>query len=110
MFFLPKVIDRQSEHFPNLPVLHRYVPRNLTRVVLMLFVAVWWGTLVESQYGQNGDFILWAFVLMSIPGLVLNTFDWFGRDSRGWRTTALSRLLGICVLVVGILVVRGIIL
>ncbi len=110
MFFAPKVVDRQAEHFPNVSPLHRFVPRNLTRVVVMLFVAVWWGTLVESRYENSGDFILWAFVLMSIPGLMFNVCDWFGRESSGWRSTALSRVLGLFVLVIGVLVVRGVIL
>ena len=110
MFLVPKIIDRQSDRFPNVPALHRYVPRNLVRVVVMLFLAVWWGGLVESRYGDNGDFILWAFVLMSVPGLALGGIDWFGRDSRGWRSTAMSRVLGVAVLIVGILVVRGVIL
>jgi hypothetical protein len=110
IFLVPKIIDRQADRFPNIPALHRYVPRNLLRVVLMLFVATWWGGLVESRYGDNGDFILWAFVLMSVPGLAIGGIDWFGRDSRGWRSTVVSRILGVVVLVVGLLVVRGVIL
>lgn len=65
---------------------------------------------MEARYGNNGDFILWAFVLMSVPGLLLGGVDWFGRDSRGWRSTVVSRVLGVAVLAVGILVVRGVVL
>jgi len=110
IFLVPEIIDRRADRFPNVPALHRYMPRNLVRVVLMLFLAVWWGGLVESRYGDNGNFILWAFVLMSVPGLTFGGIDWIGRDSRGWRSTVMSRVLGVAVLIVGILVVRGVIL
>lgn len=41
MYFTPKVIGQFTEHFPNLALVHRYLPRNLLRVVTMLFVALW---------------------------------------------------------------------
>jgi hypothetical protein len=51
--------------------------------------------------------LLYAFVLMGIPGHVMGIADWFGRDSRGWSSSAVSKILGIATLVIGILLVRG---
>ena len=109
MFFIPKVIGQFTEHFPNFARVHRYLPRNLLRVVVMLFVALWWGMLVNNRYGDSPNTLLYAFVLLSIPGIALGVADWFARDSKDWPSTVVSKLLGVAVLVVGILCVRGVI-
>lgn len=51
--------------------------------------------------------LLYAFVLMGIPGHVLGVADWFGRDSKDWPSTFLSKTLGVVTLVVGFLLVQG---
>jgi hypothetical protein len=73
----------------------------------MLFVALWWGQLVSDRFGDSENMLLYAFVLMGIPGHVMGIADWFGRDSRGWSSSAVSKILGIATLVIGILLVRG---
>jgi CshA-type fibril repeat protein len=107
MFLVPKVLDEFSGVLPNIPALHRFLPRNLFRVVFMLFVALWWGQLVSDRFGDSENMLLYAFVLMGIPGHVMGIADWFGRDSRGWSSSAVSKILGIATLVIGILLVRG---
>ncbi len=109
MYFIPKVIGQFTDHFPNFAHLHRYLPRNLFRVVVMLFISLWWGILVNNRYGESPNVILYAFVLLSIPGIALGVADWFARDSKDWQSTVVSKLLGVAVLVVGILCVRGVI-
>jgi hypothetical protein len=76
-------------------------------VVAMLFVCLWWGNIVNTQYGDSKNVLLYAFVLLSIPGLVLGTIDWFAREGKKWESTPTSRVLGVIVLVIGILCVRG---
>ena len=105
MFLVPKLIETQADRFPNSPVLHRMLPRNLVRIVVMLFVMLWWGLLVDGAVSSND--VQWAFVLMSIPGLCLGVADWFARDGEEWPSTVLSRLLGAVTLVVGVALVRG---
>jgi CshA-type fibril repeat protein len=109
MFFIPKVIGKFADQFPNLPRLHRFLPRNLFRVVVMLFISLWWGILVNNRFGESPNVILYAFVLLSIPGIALGVADWFARDSNEWPSTPVSKFLGVAVLVVGILCVRGVI-
>jgi hypothetical protein len=108
MYLAPKLIDEFTDSFPNSPALHRYIPRGLVRVVFMLFVCLWWGNLVDDQFGDSKNVLLYAFVLLSIPGLALGTADWFARDGKKWESTAVSRVLGVVVLVIGILSVRGV--
>jgi hypothetical protein len=108
MYLVPKLVDEFSDSFPNLPIVYRYMPRSLFRVVAMLFVCLWWGNIVNAQYGDSKNVLLYAFVLLSIPGLVLGTIDWFAREGKKWESTSVSRVLGIIVLVIGILSVRGV--
>jgi len=107
MFLAPKIIDEFTDRLPNVAPLHRYLPRDLTRVVAMLFVALWWGGVVNDRIGDSADVLLYAFVLMGIPGHVLGVADWFGRESKGWPSTLLSKILGVVTLVVGFLLVQG---
>jgi hypothetical protein len=109
MFLTPKVIGKFSKKFPNLPRVHQYLPRNLFRVVVMLFISLWWGMLINGRYGESPNAVLYAFVLLSVPGIALGITDWFARDSKEWPSTAASKLLGVAVLIVGILCVRGVI-
>jgi hypothetical protein len=109
MFLAPKVLGKFANRLPNFAYLHRYLPRNLFRVVVMLFISMWWGVLVNNRYGESPNVILYAFVLLSIPGIALGVADWFARESKEWPSTAVSKLLGVAVLIVGILCVRGVI-
>jgi hypothetical protein len=109
MYFIPKLIGQFTEHFPNYSLVHRFLPRNLFRVVVMLFISLWWGILVNNRFGESPNVILYAFVLLSIPGIALGVADWFARDSKEWPSTPVSKCLGVAVLVVGILCVRGVI-
>jgi hypothetical protein len=109
MYLAPKIIDEFSDGFPNYPLVHRYMPRNLGRVVAMLFICLWWGNIVDHHYGDSDNVLLLAFVLLSIPGLTFGTIDWFARKGEKWESTPVSKMLGVIVLIIGILCVRGMI-
>ena len=106
IFVVPKFVDRSVDRFPSLPAAYRWIPRNVTRIVFMFLVMLWWATLVSHHVtGDNQE--LWAFILMSIPGLLLGIVDWFVRDGEEWPSTILSRMLGVGVYVLGFALVRG---
>jgi hypothetical protein len=105
MFLVPKLVEPLAPAFPNSVFLHRLLPRNLVRVVFMLLVMTWWGLWVTGVVESNE--IRWAFVLMGIPGVALGAADWFGREGGVWRSTTVSRVLGIAALVLGVALVRG---
>jgi hypothetical protein len=109
MFFIPKVVGKFADQFPNFALVHRYLPHNLFRVVVMLFVSLWWGMLINDRYGDSPNTVLYAFVFLSVPGIALGVTDWFARESKEWPSTAVSKLLGVAILVIGILCVRGVI-
>jgi len=109
MFFIPKVVGNFVDQFPNFAPVHRYLPRNLFRVVVMLFILLWWGMLINDRYGESPNALLYAFVLLSVPGIALGIADWFARESKEWPSTVVSKLLGVVVLIIGVLCVRGVI-
>jgi hypothetical protein len=49
--------------------------------------------------------VQYGFVLLGIPGLVLTVFGWFGRSSKAWPSTFVSKLLGIVLLIIGLVTV-----
>ena len=109
LFLLPKIIDDFVSRFPNVPMLHKFLPKKLTKVVFMMFVLTWWGGVVNDQWADSADALLFIFVLMQIPGLVLDALGWFGREGSSWKSTALSKIAGILILILGVLIVRGIV-
>jgi len=105
LYLVPKIVALVNHRFPNLRTVHRYLPRGLFRVVVMLFVAKWWGGLLADQVSNPANMIMLGFVLLGVPGLLLTATGWFARASAPWRSTVLSKTLGIAVLIVGLIVV-----
>jgi len=108
MFLAPKVVEQFTGRFPNLEGAYRWVPRNHFRIVAMFFVMLWWGSAVADAI-DGPDGVSRAFVLMSVPGLLLGGIDWFVRDGTRWPSNALSRTLGVTTFVFGIALVRGLV-
>jgi hypothetical protein len=109
LFLLPKITDEFASRFPNIPALHKFLPKKLTKVVFMMFVMTWWGGVVSDRYADSAEALLYIFVLMNIPGLVMDALGWFGRESSGWKSTLVSKIAGIALLIFGFLIVRGVI-
>ena len=108
IYLVPKLVALVDDSFPNLAVVHRFMPRGILKVVLMLFVARWWGNILGSQISDPEQMIKVGFVLLGLPGIVLTVLGWFARSSRPWPSTWFTRLSGLLVLIVGILVVFGV--
>ncbi|MEY3615805.1 MAG: hypothetical protein RLZZ518_806 [Actinomycetota bacterium] len=105
LYLVPKLVALVNDNFPHLRTVHRYLPRGLFRVVLMLFVAKWWGGIVADRVSDPANMVMLGFVLLGLPGLALTITGWFARESKPWRSTFVSKLLGVVVLIVGLIVV-----
>ena len=58
---------------------------------------------------EPGQLIMFSFVFMGTPGLVVTVLGWFGRSSsRPWPQTWFTRISGLVILIIGILMVRGV--
>jgi hypothetical protein len=84
------------------------MPRGLLKLVLMLFVARLFSSLVLGAIHNNREAIADAFVLLSLPGLVLSLLDLFGRDGPGITLRWWHRVGGAGLPVVGVLQIAGV--
>ena len=97
------------EKFPNIESLHRWMPRGILKVTVMMLVARIWGVALADVVSDPGQLIMFSFVFMGTPGLVVTVLGWFGRSSsRPWPQTWLTRISGLVILIIGILMVRGV--
>ena len=108
MYAIPKLIALVAHRFPKSAKLKVWLPAGLLRTVVMLFVARWWASNISSFSEDPETQLQAAFVLLGIPSLVLTSLGWFAGGERKWRSTPISRVLGIVVLVIGVLTVRGV--
>jgi uncharacterized repeat protein (TIGR02059 family) len=108
MYAIPKLIATRAEHFPKNALLNTWLPSGLLRTVVMLFVARWWASNISSFSEDPSTQLQAAFVLLGIPALVLTSLGWFAGGGRKWRSTPVSKVLGIVVLAIGVLTVRGV--
>jgi uncharacterized repeat protein (TIGR02059 family) len=108
MYAIPKLIATRAEHFPKSALLNTWLPSGLLRTVVMLFVARWWASNISSFSEDPSTQLQAAFVLLGIPALVLTSLGWFAGGGRNWRSTPVSKVLGIVVLAIGVLTVRGV--
>jgi hypothetical protein len=108
LYLVPKLVGLGADKLPDLKPVHKYLPRGIFKVVLMLFVAKWWGGLVAAQVDNPADMIKFGFVLLGLPGLAFGAVGWFARSSRPWPSTIVTKLLGTALLIIGVLVVLDI--
>ena len=108
VYLVPRLVALVADRFPKSATLKRWMPAGLLRVVVMLFVARWWGTQIARLSDDPAMQLQIGFVVLAVPSLVLSILGWFaGGDSR-WRSTPLSKVLGVVVLAVGFLTVTGV--
>jgi len=109
LYLAPKVIGLVVEKFPNIESIHRWMPRGILKVTVMMLVARIWGVALTDAVSDPGNLIMFSFVFMGTPGLVVTVLGWFGRSSsRPWPQTWFTRIAGLIVLVIGIQMVRGV--
>ena len=107
-YVTPRLVALVAESFPKSSTLARWVPSGLLRTVIMLFVARWWGSQIGRLNDDPAMQLQIAFVLLSVPSLVLTILGWFAAGKPSWKSTPVSKVLGVVVLGVGFLTVTGI--
>jgi hypothetical protein len=111
LYLIPKLVPLVQGSFPNVPSLHRYMPRGLLKIVLLLVIAKWWGGVLTSNISNADQMVRIGFVFMGTPGLVATICGWFGRSStQKWEQNWVTRIAGLVLLVLLFLMVQGVIL
>jgi hypothetical protein len=107
LFVVPQVLSIYEDKFPNRPIIFRALPRGILKLVVMLFVAKWFGSLVIGLITDRHQVVADAFVLLALPGLALSLVGLFGHDGFERPLTWWHRAAGAVILVVGVLFVVG---
>jgi uncharacterized membrane protein len=85
------------------------MPRGILKVTVMMLLARIWGVVLTDAVSDPAQMIMFSFVFMGTPGLVATVLGWFGRSStRAWPQTWFTRVAGLFILIIGILMVRGV--
>jgi hypothetical protein len=109
LYLVPKLVGLVVDKFPNVESLHRWMPRGILKVTVMMLLARIWGVVLTDAVSDPAQMIMFSFVFMGTPGLVTTVLGWFGRtSSRPWRQTWFTRIAGLIILIIGILMVRGV--
>ena len=82
--------------------------KSLVFLLLLGMLSTFWASNISSLSEDPATQLQAAFVLLGIPSLVLTSLGWFAAAERKWRSTPVSKGLGIVVLAIGVLTVRGV--
>jgi hypothetical protein len=109
LYLAPKLVGLVVDKFPNVESLHRWMPRGILKVTVMMLLARVWGVALTNAISDPAQMITFSFVFMGTPGVVATVLGWFGRtSSRPWPQTWFTRIAGLIILIIGILMVRGV--
>jgi hypothetical protein len=109
LYLAPKLVGLVVDKFPNVEMLHRWMPRGIFKVTVMMLIARIWGVALTNSISDPAQMITFSFVFMGTPGVVATILGWFGRSSsRPWPQTWFTRIAGLIILIIGILMVRGV--
>jgi len=109
LYLAPKLVGLVVEKFPNVEPLHRWMPRGIFKVTVMMLIARIWGLVLTDLVSDPAQMIMFSFVFMGTPGVVATVLGWFGRSStRAWPQTWFTRIAGLIILIIGFLMVRGV--
>lgn len=108
LFVLPSVVGIYKSKLPNLPPLVRWLPGGVIKIVVMFFVAKWASMLLKSAVHDPAHMIPLGFVFLGLPGLFLSFLGFFARDGDTWKPNWLTRIGGIGVVALGVVLVEGI--
>ena len=94
LFVFPKISAITiSRKLPKSKVVQKILPKGALKIVVMVFVGTLFGRWVQSQYQDPEEFLKWGFVILGIPGLLLQFASFFADRSSPitWKFVGLGR-------------------
>ena len=108
LFLLTQVIWVYPDKVPNVPALYRAIPKGITQFTVFLFgYTIAWLLMASWMDMESKSFFPNVLVGFGLVGLILPLPLLFGRSGEARRIGWGKRLLGLAVLVIAILQVRG---
>ena len=109
LFAGPQLVGFVKDRLPNVPWLVRALPAGIVKTTTMMVVGTWFARLVASRITNPATYLTEGFVVLSLPGLALTVLAWFGRDGKKWQLNWVTRVAGIGVLTLGVLMVQKVV-
>ena len=103
---IPGILKLREDSLPNLPLLHRWLPRGLTSFLFMLLVGSFLAFHLLGLHPSTST-IDSTFVFLLLPGVLLGVFEQFGREGVDWTNVWLKRSLGVFVWLAAVGLVTG---
>jgi hypothetical protein len=104
---IPVLMKPFEDNLPNVPFIHRWLPRGLFRFLSLMILGLWLSSVLvpidDSQAVRN------AAVWLLIPGVIIGVIEGFGREGGEWNNTTLKWVLGIGVWATAAGIVTGMI-
>lgn len=94
LFILPKLLAMTiSEKLPKSKVIYKSLPKGALRIVIMVFIGALFGRWVQTFYQDPAEFIKWGFVILGLPGFILQLISFFADRSSpiNWKFAGLGR-------------------
>lgn len=95
LFLLPKVISiTVAGQLPKSELIHRLLPKGALKIVVMVFVGTLFTKWVQSFYQDPTQFLRWGFVILGIPGLILQSASFFADRNApiNWKYEGTGRI------------------
>lgn len=96
LFLLPKIIALTvSGKLPKSRMIHKALPKGALKIVIMVFVGTLFGRWVQSFFQDPTEFLRWGFVILGIPGLILQFANFFADRSApiNWKQEGSGRFI-----------------
>ena len=82
IFLLPKVVSISiAEKLPKSKTIYKARPKGAVMIVVVVIVGSLFARWVQSFYQDPTQFLRWGFVLLGIPGLILQSVGFFADRS-----------------------------
>jgi hypothetical protein len=104
---IPVLMKPFEDNLPNVPFIHRWLPRGLFRFLSLMILGLWLTSVLvpidDSQAVRN------SAVWLLIPGVIIGVIEGFGREGGEWNNTTVKWVLGIGVWGTAVGIVTGMI-
>jgi hypothetical protein len=88
IFSVPLLLGLFSSHFPKSKILDRWIPIGVIEILVMTVSGFTLANILKSYSLTPERYVLIAFVLLSIPGLILKVLPLFASgDEARWKTS-----------------------
>ena len=94
LFLLPKIVSITiAGRLPKSRTIYKALPKGALKIVVMVFVGTLFARWVQSFYQDPTQFLRWGFVILGLPGLILQFANFFADRSApsNWKYEGTGR-------------------